>query len=91
MLTNHGGVQGAEGGRALRGSGALGSGAKRRRLQGQCAAQQEDKGFEMGRGSMQSDINCGTGVPPVITAGMAVPRRDAPSFKLLCIADILSL
>jgi len=34
---------------------------------------------------MQSDINCGTGVPPVITAGMAVPRRDAQLFKLFCI------
>ncbi len=34
---------------------------------------------------MQSDINCGTGVPPVITAGTAVPRRDTQLFKSLCI------
>jgi hypothetical protein len=34
---------------------------------------------------MQSDTNCGTGVPPVITAGTAVPRRDAQLFKSFCI------
>jgi hypothetical protein len=36
--------------------------------------------------SIQSDINRGTGVPPVITAGTAVPRKDAPLLKSLCIA-----
>jgi len=35
--------------------------------------------------TIQSDINCGTGVPPVITAGTAVPRRDEQLFKSLCI------
>jgi len=34
---------------------------------------------------MQSGIICGTGVPPVITAGTAVPRRDAQLFKSSCI------
>jgi len=34
---------------------------------------------------MQSDMNRGTGVPPVITAGTAVPRKDEPLLKSLCV------
>jgi hypothetical protein len=36
--------------------------------------------------AIQSDINGGTGVPPVRTAGTAVPRSDAQSLQSLCIA-----
>ena len=35
--------------------------------------------------SIQSDANLGTGVPPVITAGTAVPRMDAKLLVSLCI------
>jgi len=35
--------------------------------------------------SIQSDINRGTGVPRVITAGTAVPRKDPPLLRPLCI------
>ena len=35
--------------------------------------------------SIQSDVNRGTGVPPVITAGTAVLRKDAKLLVSLCI------
>ena len=35
--------------------------------------------------SIQSDVNRGTGVPPVITAGTAVPRQDAKLLVSFCI------